>query len=217
MATVPLRTLLLLVATTSAIGCEAYQRSDQSGGSSMPTGPSALKRVVDDIPGSGGGESTSGQVTTSGCNTPPCTPTPEPKPQPVVGQFVVSSADGSTISDSYSTTTTPSGAPAGSLIGNSDTQMNGTGRFAGVQGGLFSVEFSGGSTATLSLKWSIAQSGIPDFYRSYGDSVTLPYSSQRVSDPSCASGYRFLAEMSGQMENIGRFTATLNHCVSPVQ
>ena len=95
--------------------------------------------------------------------------------------------------------------------------MNGTGRFAGVQGGLFSVEFSGGSTATLSLKWSIAQSGIPDFYRSYGDSVTLPYSSQRVSDASCASGYRFLAEMSGQMENIGRFTATLNHCVSPVQ
>ena len=222
MATVPLRTLLLLVATTGAIGCEAYQRSAQSGGGDMPTGPSALKRVVDDVPGEGSGGS---ETTTTGCDTPPCTPGPEPRPSTVRGQFLVSSADRSTIEDSYETRTAPSGLPENGIIGNSaitsaswDTFVHGTGRFAGVRTAIYSVDFGpGGSTANISLKWSIAQQGIADGYRSYGDSATLPYSRQKVSDPSCASGYRAKIEISGRMENIGPITATLNHCVSVIQ
>jgi hypothetical protein len=214
---VRLRTLLLLAAAASAIGCEAIQRSGEGGGSSTATAPSSLKREVDDVPGL---ESSTGPAETTGCPTPPCTPppAPDPKPRPVSGQFVVSSADGSTIQDQYTTTTTPSGTPVAGIIGNSNnTVARGTGRFAGVRSALFSVEFSGASTATILLKWSIAQAGIPDGYRSYGDSATFPYSNQKVSDASCASGYRSKIEMSGRMENIGRLTATLDHCVSVIQ
>ena len=207
--------ILLFAAVTSAIGCEAFQRSPESSGSgNMLTAPTTLNREVDDVAGG----VTTDIPTIGGCDEPPCIP-PPPKPQPVSGQFVVTSADGGAIRSSYQTTTTPSGTPlVGNIIGNSDaTSAVGTGRFAGVTAAIFSVEFLGGSTAKISLRWSIAQAGLPDGYRSYGDSATLPYSSQKVSDSSCASGYRFTATLSGQMENIGRFTATLNHCVSPIQ
>lgn len=213
MRTTPLRVLLFLAAA-SAIGCEAVQRASNGSGGSTATGPSPLKRVVDDV----GAASTGGGGTTGGCATPPCTP-PPPEPQPVDGSFVVTSADGSTIAFPYSTITTPSGVPA-QETGNVDfdtTKVNGSGRFAGIATAIFSVVFGSGSTATISLKWSIAQQGIPDGYRSYGDTVTFPYSSRKGADSNCASGSRFTAEIPGRMENIGRFTATINHCVSPIQ
>jgi hypothetical protein len=214
---VSLRTLLLLAAAASAIGCEAIQRSDRNGGSGIATAPSSLKREVDDLPGTE--SSTSGTpTTTTGCDTPPCQPSPDPTPQPVNGRLVVSAADGSTIQDDYITTTTPSGTPVLGMVGNADaTFASGTGRFAGVRNALFSVEFSGGSTAELALKWSIFDPEEPDGFRSYGDSATLPYASQKVADSNCPSGHRFTATLSGRMEHLGRFTATLNHCVSPLQ
>ena len=219
MSAVPLRTLVLLAAAASAIGCEAFQRSAEGDGSGMATAPSSLKREVDDVPslGTGGTDTTTGE-----CDTPPCIP--PPAPQPVSGQFVVSSADGSAIQGRYETKTTSSGLPQNGIIGNSagisgsyDTAVRGTGRFADAKTAIFAIEFGAGSTATITLKWSIAQAGMPDGYRSYGDSATFPYSSQKVSDSSCASGYRAKIDISGRMENIGRFTATLDHCVSVIQ
>ena len=211
MSTTPVR-VFLFFAVASAVGCEALQRSGQNGsGGSTATGPSALRRVVDDV----GADSTSGAETTGDCQTPPCTP-PPPRPQPVDGDFVLTSADRSTISFPYRIVTTPSGLPEAGF-GNSDTKkVEGTGRFAELAGALIYVDFNGG-TAAVSLKWSIAQKGIPDGYRSYGDSGTFPYSSRMLADSSCASGSRFTAEIPGRMENIGRFTAAINHCVSPVQ
>jgi hypothetical protein len=218
-STVPLRTLLLLAAAASAIGCEVFQRPAEGGGSALATAPSSLKREVDDVPALG----TGGTDTTTGvCDTPPCSPEPEPQPSPVRGQFLVTSADQSTIRGRYETKTTSSGLPKNGIVGNTaccltDTVVQGTGRFADAKTAIFAIEFGAGSTATITLKWSIAQAGIPDGYRSYGDSATIPYSSQTISDSSCPSGYRSKIEMSGRMENIGRFTATLDHCVSVIQ
>jgi hypothetical protein len=208
--------LLLVLTVLSAVGCEVLQRSPETGAGAVPTAPSSLKRVVDDIPG---GESVTTSAETTGCLEPPCDPTPppDPKPQPVAGRFAVSSADGSSLTDTYTTITTPAGAPQNGIVGNIDgSRANGTGRFDQVSAMLFSVQLTG-STATLTLRWSIAQKGIPDGYRSYGDSVTVPYSSQKSADSDCESGYRVTVEMSGRMENFGPFTAQLNHCVSPLK
>ncbi len=208
------RALLLLVALASAMACDVSQQSTRTGSAAGSiTAPSSLKRTIDDVPAN----STSG-VETTGCPTPPCTPPiPEPKPQPVVGQFVLIAADQSSLRQAYKTITHPSGAPVPNIIGNVDANVAGTGRFADATAAQFSVDFgNGGSITTISLKWSVPQNGTGG-YRSYGDSTTVSYSSQKVADASCPSGYRFEAVMSGELEQVGRFTATLVHCVSIIQ
>ena len=214
MASFPsLRALLLLLAIASAIACEVSQQSTRSGSAAGSiTAPSSLKRTIDDVPAN----STSG-IETTGCPTPPCTPpNPEPKPQPVMGQFVVFSADQSSLQQAYRTITQPSGVPVPRFIGNIDGNVVGTGRFTDARIAQFTVDFGNeGSATTVSLKWSIPNGA--GVYKSYGDSTTVPYSSEKVADASCASGYRFKAVMSGQLEQLGRFTATLDHCVSVIQ
>ena len=179
-----------------------------------PTSPSGLSptvkpaREVDDAaPGS-----TTGQETTGGClpTTPECSV--QPAPARVSGNFTVTAVDGSSISGPYSTATNAVGLPfsSSSMIGNLDTTLNGERRFAGVTNGIWSVKFAS-STVQFDLKFNLTQPGNP---RTYSDNGVFPYSAPISADSTCTSGQRVIVRFGGALENIGRFEAVLNHCVS---
>ena len=205
---------VVIIASVLVSGCRG---SDALTGGARtienPTSPSVLQREVDDIPAGSG----DGQTACLGdyAAQPYCFP-PGP-PQAVFGQLMLTAVDGSTLRDSYATKTALTGIPLTSFLGNFDAgrmTFSGTRRFAQLQAIIFSVQFTTSSSVTFVLKYGLRNPEPPYDTITYGDSVKLPFVGRRLPDATCTGGHRLTGTFSGQMENIGRFTGTINHCVS---
>ena len=132
----------------------------------------------------------------------------------MIGIFRVTAVDGSSISGPYSTLTNDRGLPISSGIGNVDPKLDGERRFAGVTVGIWSIRFAS-STVEFALRFNLAEPAGPGNVRTYADKGVFPYSADISADSTCASGQRVSVRFAGSLENIGRFNADLNHCVSP--